>query len=261
MTVKIDLSGKTALVTGLSSGIGLRLLEKLIESGCDTIYIHSSGREESVKNAQLQLGRLNTVYGFHVQGPFVADISDSDEVEAMVEQIAGCGRLDIVINNAGMNIDKLVMRMKKKEFSEVINTNLCGTFYCCQEAFKIMSKQNPKGGNIINISSVVGTNIVNIGQVNYAASKAGIIALTEHLALEYAPYKVLVNAVSPGFVNTGMTNRLPERINKEEIKEALPLKRFAIPDDIFQAIIPLLDSDSYITGTNILVDGGLSLIR
>ena len=184
-----------------------------------------------------------------------ADISNAADCEAFVAAaVQELGGLDVLVNNAGITKDGLVVRMRPEDWDSVINVNLTGTFLMSKAALKVMFKQ--RSGNIVNISSVIGE-MGNAGQANYAASKAGIIGLTKSLAKEFGSRGVRVNAVAPGFVRTAMTDALSEEM-KEKAFEAVPLKRFAEPQDIAKAVMFLASQDAaYITGHVLAVNGGL----
>jgi len=186
-----------------------------------------------------------------------ADVSNTDSCEKMFEEALKInGRIDILVNNAGITRDNLLIRMKDEEFDEVIQTNLRGNFLCMKNASKIMMKQ--RYGRIINMSSVIGVR-GNAGQVNYAASKAGVIGMTKSLAKELATRGVTVNAIAPGMIETDMTNVLSEQI-KENIKKEIPMKRMGIPEDIAETVLFFAKEEaSYITGQVLCVDGGMAV--
>ena len=183
------------------------------------------------------------------------DIADGDQVEAMVARCtAELGRLDILLNNAGITRDGLAIRLKPEDWQAVLDVNLTGTWLCSQAALKVMLKQ--RSGRIISISSIVGA-MGNVGQANYAATKAAIIGLTKTLAREGAPRGVTVNAIAPGFIDTAMTQALPEKV-REELKGHIPLGRLGTPMDVAHAVLFLASSGaSYITGQVIHVNGGM----
>lgn len=240
---------KLALITGGTRGIGKQIACTLAHEGYD-IAINYRTENDDLKNAKKEI-EANNVKCFAVQG----DVSNFEDCEKFVKQIIEeFGRIDVLVNNAGITRDTLLMRMKEEDFRQVIDTNLVGTFNVTKNVISYMLKA--RSGRIINISSVVGIS-GNAGQTNYAASKAGIIGFTKSLAKEVASRNITVNAVAPGFIETGMTAVLKEDI-KEEIAKTIPLKRMGIPQDVANVVKFLASSDSsYITGQVINVDGGM----
>lgn len=243
------LKGKCAVVTGASRGIGKAIALKLAELGANIVLNYRSSEKEAleVENEIKKMG----VEAVSVK----ADISKLDEVENLIkaskEQF---GAIDIMVNNAGITKDNLILRMKEEEFDSVIDVNLKGVFNCLKSVTPVMVRQ--KHGKIINISSVVGIS-GNAGQVNYAASKAGIIGMTKSLAKEIGSRGINVNAVAPGFIDTEMTQGLGDKV-KEEAKKNIPLKRFGEAQDVAEVVAFLAGSESdYITGQVIHVDGGM----
>ncbi|MBI4308254.1 MAG: 3-oxoacyl-[acyl-carrier-protein] reductase [Chloroflexi bacterium] len=244
-----DFSGKVALVTGSGRGIGRAIALALAERGAtlalndvgDPAPLHSIAGEVQAKGGKAAV--------------FLADISSSDQVRKMVEDaLQQLGRLDILVNNAGITRDKLLLRMSDEEWERVLSINLKGAFLCTRAVLSTLMKA--RWGRIINISSVVGRT-GNIGQANYAAAKAGLIALTKTTALEAASRGVTCNAVAPGYVETDMTRVLPENIRQEFVKR-IPLGRPAQPEEIAKAVAFLASEDaSYITGHVLHVDGGM----
>ncbi|MDO5517355.1 MAG: 3-oxoacyl-[acyl-carrier-protein] reductase [Clostridium sp.] len=243
------LKGKCAVVTGASRGIGKAIALKLAELGANIVVNYRSSEKEAleVENEIKQLG----VEAVSIK----ADISKLDEVENLIKIAKDhFGSIDIMVNNAGITKDNLILRMKEEEFDSVIDVNLKGVFNCLKSITPVMVRQ--KHGKIINISSVVGIS-GNAGQVNYAASKAGIIGMTKSLAKEIGSRGVNVNAVAPGFIDTEMTQGLGEKV-KEEAKKNIPLKRFGEAHDVAEVVAFLAGSESdYITGQVIHVDGGM----
>jgi 3-oxoacyl-[acyl-carrier protein] reductase len=183
------------------------------------------------------------------------NVTDVDEVGAMVERcVAELGRLDILVNNAGITSDSLAIRMKPGDWDSVLSVNLSGTWHCSQAALRVMLKQ--RSGRIVNISSVVGA-MGNVGQVNYAASKAGVVGLTKTLAREVAVRGITVNAIAPGFIDTAMTQAIPEKI-REQLQSQIPMGRLGTPEDVAQAVLFVVGPGaSYITGQVIHVNGGM----
>lgn len=245
----MDLKGQTAFVTGGARGIGRAIAEKLAASGAD-IALGDLNLEEARKSAS----ELKASYGIKSEA-YGLNVSSPEEVEKAFEEIKNSfGRIDILINNAGVTRDGLVMRMKPDDWDLVLNVNLKSAFLCSREAVKIMSKQ--RYGRIVSISSVVAF-MGNAGQANYSASKAGMVGLTKTIAKEYASRGITVNAVAPGFIATAMTDALPENV-KEQMKAAIPMARFGTSEDVASAVLFLCSKDaSYITGHVIHVNGGM----
>lgn len=240
---------RVALVTGSTRGIGRAIAHRLSKDGI-TVIINGTSSESRIEEVVSEIKAL----GRKAIG-IKANISDAKEVKIMFEKIINeFGRLDILVNNAGIARDTLLIRMDEREWDEVIKVNLKSVFLCTKEAFKLMRKK--KWGRIVNITSVVGI-MGNAGQVNYAASKAGIIGVTKSLAKEFASSNILVNAVAPGFIVTDMTDKLKDKIKKVFL-ETIPLKRFGEPEDIASMVNFLVsDEASYITGQVISVNGGM----
>jgi 3-oxoacyl-[acyl-carrier protein] reductase len=244
-----DTGKKIALVTGGSRGIGRAIALRLASEGCHVVvnYTKHEPAAREVAAAIEKSGGSASVSGF--------DVSDFDTVQKKVEEIiAEYGGIHILVNNAGITHDTLLMRMNKEDWDRVITTNLTGVFNCTKAVTRTMIKQ--RSGRIVNITSVVGE-MGNSGQTNYAASKAGIIGFTKAAAREMAPRSVTVNAISPGFIETDITNELPEEIRKQYI-DKIPMGRFGRPEDI-AGVVAFLTSDeaSYITGEVIRVNGGI----
>jgi len=246
---EFDLSGKAALVTGASRGIGRAIAVALAEAGCDVAVNYAGGEAAARETAAAveALGRKAIL----VQ----ANVGKSAEFDAMVQTtIEAFGKLDILVNNAGITRDNLIMRMKEEDFDAVIETNLKGVFNGIKAVTRPMMKQ--RYGRIINISSVVGV-LGNAGQANYVAAKAGVIGLTKSAARELASRGITVNAVAPGFIETDMTDKLPEDIREAMLKD-IPLGRMGRPEEIAASVLYLAsDSASYMTGQTIHVDGGM----
>ena len=243
------LKNKNAVVTGATRGIGREIAFTLAENGAN-VAINYRTLNEDVERLIEELKS----YGTNIVA-VKCDISDEEEVKNFIaESKKQLGSIDILINNAGITKDGLLMRMKEKDFSDVLDVNLKGTFITTREAASIMMKQ--RHGQIINISSVVGV-IGNAGQCNYAASKAGVIGFSKSVARELASRNITVNVVAPGFINTDMTGVLPEKV-KESMLQGIPLKRIGEPKDIANAVLFLAsDLSNYITGQVINVDGGM----
>ena len=243
------LQGKTALITGASRGIGRGIAIKLAEQGANVVFTFSS----SVEKADELREELLT-YGVQAVG-YQSNAADFKAAEYLVALVlAQFPTIDIVINNAGITRDNLLMRMSEEHFDEVISTNLKSVFNITKAVQKTLLKQ--RSGSIINISSVVGVK-GNAGQANYAASKAGIIGFTKSIALELGSRNIRCNAIAPGFIETEMTGALnPETV--KQWREAIPLKRGGTPDDVANLVVFLAsDWSTYITGQVINVDGGM----
>jgi 3-oxoacyl-[acyl-carrier protein] reductase len=246
----MSLSGKVALVTGASRGIGRAVALKLAGEGADLVVTATSlERAQKTADEITRMGRKALAVGVNV--------AVAAEVEALfAKAIESFGKLDILVNNAGITRDGLLMRMKDDDWNAVLDVNLTGTFTCTREAVKIMAKA--KSGSIINISSVVGE-MGNAGQANYCASKAGVIGLTKAVAREYAKRNIRINAITPGFIETDMTEVLSPAV-KEELLKQIPVGRFGKPDDIANAVYFLVsDMGNYITGHVLAVNGGMHM--
>ena len=241
------MSEKLALVTGGSRGIGRACALELAKAGYDVV-INYAGNEEAANKTVNDLKELG------VQAQAVKfDISDNEATtKAINEIVEKHGRIDVLVNNAGITRDGLFMRMSKDNWDAVINTNLTGAYNVTQPVIKVMMKQ--RSGSIVNMSSIVGV-FGNAGQANYSAAKAGLIGFTKSLAKELASRNIRVNAVAPGFIQTDMTKDL----DSEKIAEHIPLKRLGTADDIAQAVKFLAADTTYITGQVLQVDGGLTI--
>ena len=243
------LTGKIAVVTGGARGIGRAIALALAEEGAEVVinYHHSEERSLAVKEEIEARGGKAAV--------MQCDVSEYESCERFVSAVAEmCGRIDIWVNNAGITKDQLLMRMSEEAFDEVIETNLKGTFQCMRFVSRVMVKQ--RYGRIINLSSVVGI-AGNAGQVNYAASKAGVIGMTKSAAKELAGRGITVNAVAPGFIETEMTSILSEKV-QEQAKNQIPLGHFGTPEDVACAVVFLASEQAkYITGQVLQVDGGM----
>lgn len=233
------MENKIALVTGGNKGIGQAISDKLQADGFTVIVI---GRSLSQDSSHI-----------FYQG----DVSNTEEVERILEDIfRQYGKIDVLVNNAGITKDNLMLRMSLEDFRDVLDVNLVSAFYLSKLVSKQMLKK--RQGKIINISSISGIH-GNAGQANYAAAKAGLIGLTQTMAKEFASRNILVNAVAPGFIETAMTDKLPEEI-RNKMKETIPLQRFGRPEEVAD-VVSFLASDkaNYITGQVITVCGGLSI--
>lgn len=239
---------KTAIVTGATRGIGKEIAKALAESGYNLVLNYRKYTEDMDTFAASLPTKVHYVQG---------DISDYDASENLVkEAIEVFGKVDLLVNNAGITRDNLLIRMTEPEFDSVINTNLKGTFNCVKHVSRHMMKQ--RSGRIINISSVVGVK-GNIGQANYAASKAGVIGLTKSAARELASRGVTVNAIAPGFIKTDMTDALSEEAKKAALGQ-IPMGTFGLAKDVANTVVFLAsDHASYITGQVIHVDGGMAI--
>lgn len=237
-----DLSGRVALVTGATGGIGGAIAKKLQAAGATVVV---SGRNITKMNAEFD--------DSYVKIP--CDLAaDGGAVELVMNTIEKCGKIDILINNAGITKDTLIMRMTDEQFDEVINTNLRSCFKMCRAAIMPMMKN--RFGRIINMASIIGA-IGGPGQANYAASKGGIIAMTKSIAAEVASRGITANAIAPGFIKTPMTDVLPEELKKSYLAQ-IPAGRFGEPDDIANACVFLAsDEAAYINGQTLHVNGGM----
>ena len=243
------LKGKCALVTGASRGIGKAIALKLASLGANLVLNYRSSEAEALE-VEKQIKEMG-VEAITVRG----DISKLEDVENIVNAAKDkFGAIDIMVNNAGITKDNLIIRMKEEDFDKVIDVNLKGVFNCLKVITPIMIKQ--RHGKIINLSSVVGIS-GNASQVNYSASKAGVIGMTKSLAKEIGSRGINVNAVAPGFIETDMTGELSEKV-KEEYKKNIPLRRTGKPEDVANVVAFLAsESSDYVTGQVIHVDGGM----
>ena len=239
----------TAIVTGASRGIGREIAITLANSGYNVV-VNYNGSENDAQETR----KICEESGIKAM-TFRADVSKYDQVQAMFDTAQGeFGTIDLLVNNAGITKDNLIVRMSEEDFDQVMDINLKGAFLCSKIAAKIMSKQ--RSGKIINISSVVGVT-GNAGQTNYSASKAGLIGFTKSLAKELAKRNICVNAIAPGFIETDMTNVLTDSI-KEKLGESIPLGRMGKTKDISDTVL-FLSNANYITGQVIIVDGGMTI--
>jgi 3-oxoacyl-[acyl-carrier protein] reductase len=243
----MDFTNKTAVITGSARGIGRAIAEKF--HGLNANVVISDLDQSWVDPVVAELGQR--------AAGFKADVTKADDIAALFDKvIERFGRVDIVVNNAGITRDGLMIRMDEKDWDAVLDINLKGAFLVTKTAGRIMMKQ--KYGRIVNISSVVGL-MGNAGQANYSASKAGLIGLTKSSARELAPRGVTVNAVAPGFIDTEMTKKLPESAREAFMAQVI-LGRLGLPEDVAAAVAFLAsDEASYITGQVVAVDGGLTM--
>lgn len=240
---------KVALITGATRGIGKEIAITLAKFGMD-VAINYRSKTNDMENLKAEIENCSVECLF-VQG----DVSNIDECESMVKEVMNTfGKIDVLVNNAGITKDGLLMRMKKEDFDSVVDINLGGTFNVTRHVAPIMIKQ--KSGRIINVASVVGI-VGNSGQSNYSASKAGIIGFTKSLAKELSSRNILINAIAPGFIETDMTNVLSDQV-KESIFTQIPLKRMGSANEVASVVKFLSSEDSsYITGQVIHIDGGM----
>ena len=241
----INLKNLSVILTGATGGIGNSILKKLVEQGANVLATGTN--DDKLKNIKDKFPSVK-VEKF--------DISKHDEIENFINksyQILG-NKIDVLINNAGITKDNLSIRMKNEEWNKVIDINLTSTFQLSKSTIKKMLKS--KSGKIINITSVVG-HTGNVGQANYTASKAGVVAMSKSLALEYGKKNIKVNCVSPGFISTEMTNKINEDY-KNALKSKIPLNKFGDPNDVANTVLFLCsDLSDYITGETIHVNGGM----
>ncbi len=237
-----NLEGKVVLITGATGGIGGAIAHAMKSNGATVVV---SGRNVAKLNSEFDDGFIK----------IPADLADDGAgVELVMNTLEKCGRLDVLINNAGITMDTLLMRMTDEQFDNVLNTNLRAAFKTCRAAIMPMMKQ--KFGRIINMASIVGC-VGGAGQANYAASKGGLIAMTKSIAAEVASRGITANAIAPGFIETPMTDVLPDELKKKYL-EQIPAGRFGKPEDIAAACVFLAsDEASYINGQTIHVNGGM----
>ena len=242
---------RAALVTGGGRGIGRAICLALAAQGYDVAVNYAASSAAAEKTAE-------DCRAYGVQSVTLqADVTDPAACQTLVDTAAKTfGRLDVLVNNAGVTADKLILRMQEEDFDKVINANLKGAFFCCKAACKLMMRQ--RYGRIVNISSVVGLH-GNAGQANYAASKAGLIGMTKSLAKEFAARNVTVNAVAPGFIGTDMTDAMPEAA-KQAAMTGIPAGRIGAAEEVANAVAFLAgEGASYITGQVLCVDGGMGM--
>ena len=247
----MDLSKRVAIVTGSGQGIGREIALLLAEYGASVVTTDINAATAKEVAAEIEAKKRKSI-------AIPANVTVAQEVHALVEQtLSTFGQIDILVNNAGITRDGLLMRMSEADWDLVLNINLKGAFICTQAVVRHLIRQ--RWGRIVNIASVVGL-IGNAGQANYAASKAGIIGLTKTTAREVASRGITVNAVAPGFIDTGMTQKLSENVKQEYLKQ-IPLGFFGLPKDVAYAVAFLVSEEAhYITGQVLNVNGGLAMI-
>jgi 3-oxoacyl-[acyl-carrier protein] reductase len=246
--VVMSLQGKVAIVTGAAQGIGRAIAEALAHAGADIVVADlDPGRSADAVAMVEKIGRK----ALNVK----VNVADANDTKAMAEHVMkSWGKIDILVNNAGITRDALLLRMKEEDWNLVLQVNLNGTFNCTKAVLQPMTKQ--RYGRIVNIASIVGA-MGNVGQANYAASKAAVIGFTKTVAREYASRNVTVNAVAPGFIDTTMTQGLPAEV-KETLQKQIPLGRLGTPGDIAAAVRFLVSDDAaYVTGQVLHVNGGM----
>ncbi len=245
--MKIDLTGKVAVVTGASRGIGRQTAMTLAGAGAAVVVTSRGDASEAVAAAIIDAGGQALA--------IAADVADADGVQRVIETtLERFGRIDVLVNNAGITRDQLLLRMKREDWDAVVATNLTGTFLCTQAVLRTMLKQ--RAGRIISISSVVGQS-GNPGQTNYAATKAGIIGFSKALAREVASRSITVNVVAPGLIDTDMTRDISSDA-QANWASAIPLGRLGTPEDVAAAVCFLAsDAAGYITGQVLAVNGGM----
>jgi len=244
----LELVGKVALITGAAQGIGRAVALLLAQHGADIVVsdINLEKAQETAREIEA-LGRRAMA--------IKVNVVNLEDVDRMIQAILGeFKEIDILVNNAGITRDKLILRMTEEDWDAVLNVNLKGTFNCTKAVIRHMSKQ--KSGKIVNIASVVGE-MGNAGQANYSASKAGVIGFTKTIAREFALRGINVNAIAPGYIETPMTEALPEKV-KEELKRMIPMERLGRPEDVAEGVLFLVsEASSYITGQVLNVNGGI----
>ncbi len=241
---------KVAVVTGASRGIGAEIARTLATEGFNVVITYA-GNEKKAIEVKTSIEDVTDAKVTVLQ----LDIADEESIKSMVAAVkAEYGKIDVLVNNAGITNDMLVMQMKKQDFTSVINTNLVGTFQVTQAVLKLMARK--RQGSIINLSSVIGIT-GNIGQANYAASKAAVMAFTKSVAKEYGRRNIRVNSVAPGFIKTDMTDTLPEEY-KADVLSKIPLNRLGEAQEVADLVSFLAsDKSQYITSQTFVIDGGM----
>ena len=247
----MNLSSRVAIVTGSGQGIGREIALLLAERGASVVISDVNEATAKAVAAEIESKNVKSI-------AVTANVTVSADVNKLVEQaLSSFGHIDILVNNAGITRDNLLMRMSEADWDLVLNINLKGAFLCTQAVIRHMMKQ--RWGRIVNIASVVGV-IGNAGQANYSASKAGLIGLTKSTAREVASRGITVNAVAPGFIDTGMTQKLTENVKQEFLKQ-IPVGYFGLPKDVANAVAFLASEEAhYITGQVLNVNGGLAMV-
>ncbi len=243
----MKLKGKNALITGAAQGIGKSIALRMAEDGANVSVADTNIEKAETAVQEIKALKVKSL-------AIKLDVSKQDQVISAFETFKNeFGTLDVLVNNAGITRDALMLRMKEDDWDAVLNINLKGTFLCCKEAVKLMGK---RGGKIISISSVVAFS-GNQGQVNYSASKAAIVGLTKTIAKEYAGRGIRANAIAPGFIQTAMTDKLSDKV-KDEMMKNIPLGHFGSPEDVANAVVFLSSNESdYITGHVLHINGGM----
>ena len=243
-----ELNGRVAIVTGGAQGIGKAIALTLARHGADVVVTDINLERAQATAQEIEALQVRSL-------AIKANVADVSATEQMVkETVDKLGKIDILVNNAGITRDNVLLRMKPEEWDQVMEVNLKGTYACTRAALKFMFRQ--KNGRIVNIASITGL-MGNAGQANYSASKAGIIGFTKAVAREYATRGITVNAVAPGFIDTAMTQAIPEK-EREALTRQIPMERLGTPDDVAAAVYFLVsDLSGYITGQVINVNGGM----